>query len=803
MRLLKDLFHFLGGIHFAIALILTAALTVIAGTLLESKTGSHLLAARWTYEHLFFQLLLAFFFINILFSALRRWPFRKKHIPFLITHLGLLMIISGTIVKNRFGLQGQMSVWEGSGSQQVMLPQTYALHLEGKDPSSTGTQASLVTLSSFKPGTYFPYHFPDLKFKIIGYAPHVKEKPEAWIKEEKAYLSGIPPIAVATWEPSSPFPEGSIHLKAYGSTFQPFKIIALRTGDLQEALRQAYLQGLILRIQMKEGKGTPLEVPLQEALLASLAYGEGFLSTTLYLSDHNEEACLQFHWSHQKGHDQDNFSVPLQGAEALLVKSDPSGLRNGRFVADLIRPHPTLCFVEEPDNKTTLFAFDQYGRVHAEVFTPADLKSIVSYDQGFGGYSVQAVIPIPSFSTSREDKEKAAVLEFTTQLKEALAASPPLSPPLQFLEAACRIANVDFVETFAQFLFEWHDTPGIRFAPERPLPAALSLALLRLDWKAETRNDLQAVLWTNRLLEQIEPEIQKGETLQQILEKNRWPFLPAFKEQLNSPHENSPLNELAGQLFNLIPYLPELELSPDRSDKEQASLLSSFFRIYGIDHRLLLPERKGMKEEFDPLEGYWKGQMPLEDFKPERAIVLETPLTHRIIPDDPPLKLEDRRPGIVLEVQQGQEKQTVALAYDPHGAGMKWPLLNGRFLARFQPAVKELPYRIRLRQARQILYPQSAQVYSYESDVLVAENEKPAAPQTLSMNHVYETWDGYRFYLSGVGSSADGSLKRIQLAVNHDPAKYYLTYPGAFLVFTGIVLLFWILPYRKSDAKRK
>lgn len=219
MRRLKDLFHFLGGIHFAIALILTAALTVIAGTLLESKTGSHLLAARWTYEHLFFQLLLSLFFINILFSALRRWPFRKKHIPFLITHLGLLMIISGTIVKNRFGLQGQMSVWEGSGSRQVLLPRTYAVYLEGKDYSSTQTQASLVALPSFKPGTYFPYHFPDVKFKIIGYAPHVKEKQEAWIKEDKAYLSGIPPIPVDIWEPPSPFLKGAFILKLMETLF--------------------------------------------------------------------------------------------------------------------------------------------------------------------------------------------------------------------------------------------------------------------------------------------------------------------------------------------------------------------------------------------------------------------------------------------------------------------------------------------------------------------------------------------------------------------------------------------------------
>ena len=228
------------------------------------------------------------------------------------------MIISGTIVKNRFGLQGQMSVWEGSASRQVLLPHTYAVYLEGKERSPTQTQKSLVTLPSFKPGTYFPYHFPDVKFKIIGYALHVKEKPETWIKEEKAYLSGIPPLPVENWEPSSPLPEGSIHLKSYGNTFQPFRIIALRTADLQEAFRQAYLQGLIVRIQTKENDGEALEVPLHETLLAPLPYGKGFLSTSLHLSNSTEEAYLQFHWSHQENKDQGKvFRSSARGGSAV------------------------------------------------------------------------------------------------------------------------------------------------------------------------------------------------------------------------------------------------------------------------------------------------------------------------------------------------------------------------------------------------------------------------------------------------------------------------------------------------------
>lgn len=728
------LFHFLGGIYLAIALIALAAFAVIAGTFIESATDSHLLAAYWTYQHPFFQILLALFFVNILFSALRRWPFQKKHLPFLITHLGLLMIISGTMIKNRFGLQGQMTVWEGSGSNSLLIPHTYALAIEKKD-----SEKSFIPLPSFRPEIYFPYHYPELKCKIIGFAPHAKEKKEAWIKGNKTYISGVPSLVVEEWNSSLPFPKGQIHLKVLGESLTPINFVALKSAD--QIARAAYLQDLSLRI---EENGHPFVIPLQEALDNPFAYGDGFFTAALDLSE------LKLKWKNE------TLSIPLQGPEALLVKPKSPSLLKSRFAIDLFRPNPTICFVQD-EEITTLFAFDRHGRIHQETFDLSNLKSLISYDRGFGGYTVQAVIP---FWPSRKDREKADALAFSEQLKEALSYNPPLSPPLLLLQEACDAAKIDFVDTLVQFLKEWKKSPGLQ------CHAHLEV-LDKLNWNSVPKKEMQTLLWSDHFLKKIEAELRNGETLQSILKKSRWPF--------ESPNleEPQPLNLLIQQIFGMIDYLPEQEF-PNEID--QASLLSSYFRLYGIDEELI-----SSKEETESPQ-----------------LILEAPLTIKIIPETPSLKIEDNRPGIVLEVQEGSVKQTIALAYDISGTGMKWPILNGNALIRFQPLIKELPYRIRLREARQIPYPQSPQIFSYECDILISEKGKPPLEQTLSMNHVHETWDGYRFYLSGVATSPDNGLKRIQLAVNYDPAKYFLTYPGAFLVFTGIILLFWIFPYRKT-----
>jgi hypothetical protein len=799
MNELKRLFHFLGGIHLALSLIAISTFMVIVGTLVESRTESHLVAARWTYEHPFFLALLSLFFINILVSALRRWPFQKKHIPFLMTHLGLLMIIGGTILKNRWGLQGQLSVWEGSGNQHVLLPHTFALSIEASASDTLLSKNHLIALDSFQPNIYYPFHFPHLKCKLIGYAPHVKESLETWIKGSHAYIAGFPPLLVESWNPPQPFPKGTIHFFNMAKSPNPWSIVVLRTSGIQQALQQGYLKDLILKLKIKDESDHFLEIPLEKALQEPISLALGTLSIQLELSDSFFETgdipSLHFYWQSSQENEEKHFILALQGQEALYVQSD-SPWFEPFFTVDLIRPHPRLLLIEDAQENNLLFAFDSHGRMHGESFSASNLKTLISYDRGFKGYGVQAIIPIPTFSTSREDKENALAYKLIMQLQEALAHQPHLSPPLRLFEQACQKAQADFAKTFIEFLTLWDTSTHVLFHPVSPLPSSLDLALKNLNWEEISATDKQASLWISRLLDQLESSFRQGEHPLKVLEQNHWPFLSELQQAIRTGDNISPFNVLAQQIFSLTHDLPTLDFPLSPSVFEQAHLLSAYLRAYGIDYRSLCPLRSpNQTEDFSDLEAYWKAHSPHQDS--QQAIVFETPLTHRITPLPAPAKLEECRPGIVLEIQQGQQKQSIALAYDPSGVGLKWPILAGSYLARFQPQLEEIPYRIRLRQARQIPYPQSSQVYSYESDLLISHNGHPPVAQTLSMNHVYETWDGFRFYLSGVATSNDG-IKRIQLAVNHDPAKYFLTYPGAALVFLGTVLLFWMSPYRKK-----
>lgn len=175
-------FRFIGGVYFAAILMAVMAAVVIAATIIESRYDSHEAAVELIYKNPLFNLLLGCFFLNILLSALRRYPFKKKHIPFILTHIGLLMVIGGTIIKNVWGIQGSMRVVEGSKSNVLQLSGTKALHVDGTSyPIPGGNWHDFTTNEGMRIAlkSYLPHaklHYTSLGFMVEECAD-LKEQP--------------------------------------------------------------------------------------------------------------------------------------------------------------------------------------------------------------------------------------------------------------------------------------------------------------------------------------------------------------------------------------------------------------------------------------------------------------------------------------------------------------------------------------------------------------------------------------------------------------------------------------------------
>lgn len=772
MKFLLRIYHFLGSIFFAIFLLAVVALFVIAGTLVESKTESHRYAAYFTYNNPLFKALLWGFFINILISALRRWPFKKHHIPFLITHLGLLMILGGALIKSYYGLQGAMGIMEGSSSHTIFVPDTYAIYLEKKDPKNP---LKIVSESFPLERNWLGRHqsriptnapFADVQLYLESYTPHAKEALDTWISTVGT-INGLNPFQAYDWTDPSNIDKlpVSTRVRLHHSQSDPWDLFAGITKNVPALAERAYIQGMSITLSDAISQKIYFQGLLDAALKKPIAFDDMTISTSLDFD--NSTLIVKIDKMNQP---QKIFSIPLQGQDSVLI----SYQEHTPIVIDLKRV-PALLFLKDTEN-THVFAFDPHGRVFNATYPQDKLQSMIAYDRGFGGYAVQFKLPFPSYPNGRIEREKATYDQLAVQLQESLKSRPQLAPPLHMLKEACENAKVDFVSCCLTFLSSWDAGRTWLYPETMPLTQQLSEAIQALDWNKISASELQASLWAKALCDDLEPSCRKGKNLITVLQERKWPL----QSRLNTIPQNNydQFSILAQQLFSIASQLPPLEMPQMQSVSTQARLLSAYLLAYGIHWRNLI---KGMPHQ----------EIAMEE------VVLETTIKPRHQEEKPSKKLEENIPKIVLQIRRGSKLEKISLIYDPFGQGLKWPILNGEYVVRFQPQFIQIPYQVRLRQARQINYAHSTQPFSFESDLIFTDNKQHAIEKTISMNNVHETWEGHRFYLANISQPHEMAAKRVQIIVNYDPAKYWLTYPGSILLTIGIVLLFWLNPYKK------
>ena len=116
-RLLK----MLGSLTLAAPLLVVIAGVLAWGTIYETRFGTAAVQ-RFVYQAWWFQALLGFLAVNLAVAALARFPWNRRQLPFLLAHLGIILILVGGIIGGRFGIEGQMIIPEGQDSHVLELP---------------------------------------------------------------------------------------------------------------------------------------------------------------------------------------------------------------------------------------------------------------------------------------------------------------------------------------------------------------------------------------------------------------------------------------------------------------------------------------------------------------------------------------------------------------------------------------------------------------------------------------------------------------------------------------------------------
>lgn len=120
MRIIGAIFRFAASLKLAVFVLLSLAVTLAVATFFESAYSAKV-AQSLFYKSTWFTILLLVLGLNVAAAAISRYPWKIRHIPFLITHAGIITLLIGSLQTQITGFEGLLSLEEGKGSNQVAI----------------------------------------------------------------------------------------------------------------------------------------------------------------------------------------------------------------------------------------------------------------------------------------------------------------------------------------------------------------------------------------------------------------------------------------------------------------------------------------------------------------------------------------------------------------------------------------------------------------------------------------------------------------------------------------------------------
>src|SRR3954453_22998860 len=139
----NPVFRFFASLKLAVILLAVLIVGAIAGTLYESTFDAKV-ARAYVYGAPWFNLWLIFLAANLLVSAFSRWPWRKHHVAFLVTHLGIITLLAGSLIGRIWGVEGTITLFKGEPPTNRLLVDQHQLRVRDSDGVVKGYSAEFI-----------------------------------------------------------------------------------------------------------------------------------------------------------------------------------------------------------------------------------------------------------------------------------------------------------------------------------------------------------------------------------------------------------------------------------------------------------------------------------------------------------------------------------------------------------------------------------------------------------------------------------------------------------------------------------
>ncbi len=117
----KKFLKFIASLRLAVFVILGLAVVSAVGTITEAKFNDAEVATKLVYQSPYMYAVLGLLIVNLIGVMIDRWPWKRHHAGFICAHIGIIVLLFGAWVTQRFGVDGHMVFEIGEKKQAVTV----------------------------------------------------------------------------------------------------------------------------------------------------------------------------------------------------------------------------------------------------------------------------------------------------------------------------------------------------------------------------------------------------------------------------------------------------------------------------------------------------------------------------------------------------------------------------------------------------------------------------------------------------------------------------------------------------------
>lgn len=157
--------HQLGSLKLAMVLLFTIALACAIATFAESSFSAKV-AQAYIYKAPWFTAWLVVLCVNLFAVTLTRWPWEKKHLGFVITHYGIILLLIGALIGQKFGFEGNVVLNKGTPVGRIITSRTI-MQIDSPADQATYITDIDIALKPPAPDRKKVFPIPGSKSKVV------------------------------------------------------------------------------------------------------------------------------------------------------------------------------------------------------------------------------------------------------------------------------------------------------------------------------------------------------------------------------------------------------------------------------------------------------------------------------------------------------------------------------------------------------------------------------------------------------------------------------------------------------------